>query len=157
MSSVSPAPSPVSAFRSDELRLKAQKEQLERRNESDLRDIRAKQNDEVLGLMDNHAFRIDSLKKSYEVRFVEEQEKLAQKLSEIHEEKDKKLELEKLQTEKELETLKFADQKRIEQYKKNAEAEYANIQKQYKDASQNLHEQSIKMSKKAKITERKDT
>lgn len=141
------ASSDIKAASTDAIRLQNHRNQMERQHEMEMRDLKAKQNDEVARVLDNHAYQIENLKQGYEVQISAEGEALEEKLQKTRMRTEERLNEEKRMGEMELAKVRTANQQRIEEYKKNGEIQVEAVKKQLQATTETLHEKAKKSAR----------
>lgn len=145
--------SDLSAIRdstANEMRMKNYREQLQRRFDSDIHEMEASHQDDVVRILDHNIQQLDTLRNAYEVRISEEAEALEEKLHQVHSKAEARVDAEKRAGDEELARVKLTSQKRIEEYKKRSDEQVETLQKQLQASTSQLHEQAKKSARKEK-------
>src|SRR5690349_20260686 len=95
-----------------ELQLKNYKAMLERRNESEIRELEARKTESIQKLTDELQNQMNTIKTAYDVKISEEGEALEQRLNHIRANHEERIENEKRAGEEELQKVKNSYQKK---------------------------------------------
>ncbi len=141
-------PSDIKGASAEELRLKNYRLQLQNRHELELRDIRDRQEDEVLRLHDNFNHQTETLRGAYDVQISAEAEQLEDRLQQLRISQAERVSTEKKVGDEEVAKLKAASSQQIHELRKNGEAQLTALRKQYQDAADALHKKVRKSAKR---------
>jgi len=126
----------------DEIRMRNHRALQEQRHENEIRDLQARQGDELRNVIEEHALRSEKMRQDYDVQISREAEKLEQQLARVREDGESRIEQEKASLELELSRLKNSYQQKTEDYRKNAEEKLDRVRKELQQSTQSLYEQA---------------
>ena len=132
----------------EESRLKSYLNQVQQRNESEVRDLQARQADLLQKEIEDQEFRLEQMRKFYEVRISSEAETLEEKLNETRAKSDHVITEEKKKVETEVEKVKTAGQRQIEEYRKQNETQIEKLRKELQASTDNLQGMARKAAKR---------
>ena len=138
----------------DEIRYKNYLLQMERDQDSTVKDKEDQHRERLTNLVTNHEEQTKTLKKDYDVKISEEAEALEMKLGQIRERNQSLTNLEKENGEAEAQKIHHQYEQKTDSEKKTGDEQISKLQAYYKRASDELHKQyekdRVRTTQKAK-------
>ena len=146
-------PSDIKSATTEDLRMRNYRQQLQQHNDSEIRDLEQKHNEDIARLQDNFTNQVQNLRHAYEIEISEEAENLEEKLQKVRgENEEKKISTEKKAGEDEVVKNRTANQQRIDEYKKNSELQLDPASK----TSASLHRRPSRKSQENRQERKRD-
>jgi hypothetical protein len=132
----------------DEVRLKNYKASLQQKSEADLREIELRHNEDVQRMTESHAFRMEEMKRAYDVQISERAEQLEEALQRVRDKGEDRVIEEKNRVETEVAKVRAQGQSQLDEYKRNSEFKLEKLHKETQAATAMLHDRAKKAAKK---------
>ena len=134
----------------DEIRMRNYRQQLERQNEIDIKDIDAKHVEQMQHLAEDHQIKSQSLKNGFDVRISEEAEALDDELQRVRRSNEERIITEKQAGDDELGRIRTANTDRLNEFKKNSEFQLEKLRRDLQMSAEAMKKQARPGGKKGK-------